>query len=165
MTLTDDLLREAMWTGHRFWTALAANDDDDLRSILTADALAVLARGALVPGPIDIAPKTPEDMFLPPGPAIASRIRSHLGTEFENDGLPGLADKAELLEGGELRLIYPVVGIARPMHEGVPILVWRIELVQDEGQWLVDPLRRHDRPTIETIDLGPLFGGRQLDTG
>jgi hypothetical protein len=153
VTLSDDQLRDALATGSRFWEALAQDDDDALRLLLTADVIAILAQGEIKPRPIDIRPRTMEDAFRSPGGGIATRIRTHLGAEFDRDGLPGLSTNAELLERDQLRLTYPVVGIARPIRAGVEILVWRIELILDEGRWLVDPIRRHDLPTLAVINL------------
>lgn len=156
MVLSNAQVQEAIGVGSTFWTALAEDDDETLRGLLTATVLAILALGELVPGPIDVEPRSFEDLNASPGPGIARRLRAHLATEFEMDGLPGLASTAELLEGDQLRFTYPVVGIARPMLAGVEISVWRLEFMLDEGRWLVDPIRGHYLPAIGTIDLRSL---------
>lgn len=110
MTLTDEQLRSAIATGHAFWDALAGDDDGALLSLLTANVIAILAQGDIIPGPIYVEPQSLEAAFRSPGDGIAARLRAHLGAEFEIDGLPGLASNAELLEGDQLRFAYPVVG-------------------------------------------------------
>lgn len=149
-------LKDAVLTGSAFWDALAADDDERLIGLLSADALAVLGLDTLEAGRVIARPDL-LDPFRPPGPLVAARLRDYLGFSARDCGRMGLFSVATILDEHALRLSYSIADEPRRVEAGDLIEGRRIELQLDEGRWLVDPIRAHDRPGIATVDLGPLF--------
>lgn len=133
--LSQTELLAAVFTGQALWQALEASDDDELAGLLTAGALA----------------------YLGAEPGIAERIRVHLQITAEECATLGLISRISILPARELRLTY----VLNPSGEIVPWVAgqvfdgWRVELVLDEGRWLVDPIRAHTAAAIGTADIQP----------
>ena len=154
--MRDDLVRAALDAGSRFWRALADDDDEALTRLLDSAVLRTLARDELHPHRDMRPPVTIDEALAGPGPAIAARLRDHLGFD-RAAGMPGLFSQAALLEDDALRLTYVVAGFAGEVEDGTPLNGWRLELALVEGAWLIDPIRSHDRQAVEEVDLAPFL--------
>lgn len=60
----------------------------------------------------------------------------------------GLFTQATVLGLDAIRLSYSIADEPRPVAAGELVEGRRIELTLDEGEWLVDPIRAHDRPGL-----------------
>jgi hypothetical protein len=150
--MTPEQLGAAVDVGDAFWTALADDDDEAARRLMAAAPLAILARGPITPGTPYMS--SVGDAFAPPGPGIAGRIRDHLRIDRRDCGRIGTVSRAERLNDRELRIAYAIADKPTYIAAGKPYTGWRFELVLDEGRWLVDPMRAHDREAVEIVDLG-----------
>ena len=122
-------VRPAIAVGGAFWAALADDDDDALDPLLSATWDG-----------------------RPPG--FARLYREDRSLAAETCRVMGLTSQAELLAVDRIRLFYAIAN--RPIRlpaEG--ITAWRLELVEVDGNWLVD--RSSDAPRLQWIDLTPLF--------
>jgi hypothetical protein len=142
-------LNAATEAGSRFWQALADNDDEALKSVLGANVLEILGHGPLrarsahqVGNPL-----------TPPGLAIAARIREHIGYERADCARMGLSTVVGVLSPTAIRLFYTPTDTVIHFDAGATLAGRFLELDLDEGRWLVDPIRAHDRPEIATLSL------------
>jgi hypothetical protein len=44
-------------------------------------------------------------------------------------------------------------GVGRPVAAGELIEGWRLEFIQSEGRWSIDPIRAHNKAAIGTAEL------------
>ncbi len=125
-----DRYLEAVRVGEAFWRALAVDDDDALAPLLSP---------------------TWDDR--PPGFAAIYRGERELARETCR--FIGLVTAAELVASDRVRFRYAITDRILHFEAGASLTVWRLELVEVDGRWLVD--RSTDDPAIEQIDLTPLF--------
>ena len=156
--LSSELLRAAIATGRVFWGALAEDDDERVVGLLSADALGVLGLGPLESGQ-QIPRSVLGDPLRAPGPQVAARVREFVGYSANDCRRMGLFTQATVLGLDAIRLSYSMADEPRPVAAGELVEGRRIELILDEGRWLVDPIRAHDRHGIATVDLTPFFDG------
>ena len=126
--------------------------------LLSADALGVLGLGTLGSGQ-EIPRSVIGDPLRARGHEVARRIREFVGYSADDCRRMGLFTRATVLGPNTIRLSYSIADEPRPVAAGELVEGRRIELTLDEGRWLVDPLRTHDRPGIATVDLAPFFDG------
>jgi hypothetical protein len=135
---------DAFVAGNRFWQALASNDDDTLLKILAASVLEVLGHG-----PLEARSKHAiGDPLTQPGLAIAARLRAHVGYERNDCARMSPATIVNILSPTAVRLFYMPADDEVPFEAGTSLSGRFLELDLDEGRWLVDPIRAHDRPEI-----------------
>jgi hypothetical protein len=140
MTLSTDV-QAAHVAALDFWIALSDDEADE----------AILAR---------VTPSARRTLAGLVG--LARYIREELlGIELESIGLLGTFDQIEQRAGGLLRFRFSRAGrFARLVGSGDPSPIWRLDLEQHEGRWLVDPIRTGGGALLEMLSISRSMLGR-----
>jgi hypothetical protein len=128
MTPIETEARRALGVADRFWRAVSRDES--------------AAAGRLMSS------AWPEANRNDPGLAAAYREARELRPETM--ALEGIMSHVEVLAADRLRFLFTLIGTGT-YEAGVPIVVTRLELVLEDGEWLVD--RSSDLPLVATVTL------------
>jgi hypothetical protein len=121
-----------------FWSALANDDNEVLAGLLAGE-------------------------WPDPPSSFAAQYREARDLAPETCRVLGLVSYADVLGPGRLRLFFSPAEASTRFEVGVPQVVWRLEVVDEDGQWRVG--RSSDIARVERIDLTPLFSAAGLPLG
>lgn len=124
----------ALATAERFWTALAADDDEDLARVLSAAALARQPRRAGYPG-------------------LAAAFRDGWRLTPDQIQSASLIDTLGMVAGSGFR-VRRTLRPPGPVEAGESIEAWPVDVLPDgEGGWVVDPIRPFPREELGSVQF------------
>jgi hypothetical protein len=128
------LAADAIATSYAFWSALADDDDDGMRILLSPFAYSWAEQQ---------------------GGGVAAAIRGHRDITPEHARELGRVDPIEVLAGRRLRIAFTWYPADVPRSTQEFEIVWRLELADTPTGWTIDPIKAHIDEPIGFIWTAP----------